>query len=66
MCRKVSPYAYELELPASIQIHRVQPVSIWDTVVENPFVGQRVEPRPAAEVDGAEEYQVPSIENSRV
>jgi len=27
--RRVSPYSYELELPASIHIHRVQPVSPW-------------------------------------
>jgi hypothetical protein len=40
----VSPYAYEFELRASIRIHRVQPVSLLDEVVEDPLVGQRVEP----------------------
>jgi hypothetical protein len=64
--RQVSPYAYELELPASIRIHRVQPVSCLDVVVEDPLVGQRVEPPPSVEVDGEEEYQVLSVEDSRV
>jgi len=46
VCRQVSPYAYKLELPASIRIHRVQPVSLLDMVVEDPLAGQRVEPPP--------------------
>jgi len=66
MCRHVSPYAYELDLPASIQIHRVQPVSLLDEVVEDPLVGQRVEPPPSVEVDREGEYQVSSVEDSRV
>jgi len=66
MCRQVSPYAYELESPASIRIHRVQPVLILDMVVEVPIVGQCVEPPPPVEVDGEEEYQVSSVEDSHV
>jgi len=38
--RRVSPYAYELELPASIQIHPVQPVSLLDPAVNDPHDGQ--------------------------
>jgi hypothetical protein len=41
-----SAYAYEVELPASIQIHRVQPISILDPVVDDPLVGQCVAPPP--------------------
>ena len=66
MRKQVSPYAYELELPASIRIHRVQPVSLLDIVVEDPLVGQRIEPPPPVEVDGEEEYQVSSVEDRRV
>ena len=62
----MTPYAYELELPASIRIHRVQPVSLLDVVVEDPVVGQVVEPPPSVEADGEEEYQVSSVEDSRV
>jgi predicted GH43/DUF377 family glycosyl hydrolase len=66
VCRQVSPYAYESVLPASIRIHRVQSVSLLDTVVDDPMVGQRLEPPPSVEVDGEEEYQVFSVEDSRV
>lgn len=60
------PFAYESELPASIQIHSVQPVSLLDTVVDDPLVGQWIEHPPQVEVDGEEEYQVSSVEDSRV
>jgi len=66
VCKQVSPYAYELELPASIRIHRVQPVSLLDQVIEDPLVGQRIEPPPSVEVDREEEYQVSSVEDSRM
>jgi hypothetical protein len=64
--RRISPYAYELELPASIRIHPVQPVSLLDPVVDDPLVGQRREPPPPVEVHGEEEYQVSSVEDSRI
>jgi len=64
--KQVSPYAYELDLPASTRIHRVQPVSLLDPVVEDPLEGQVVLPPPPVEVDGEEEYQVSSVEDSRV
>ena len=66
MCRQVSPYVYELVLPASIQIHRVQPVSLSDEVVDDPLVGQWVEPSPSVEVYRVGEYQVSSVVDSRV
>jgi hypothetical protein len=62
----VSPYAYELDLPASIRIHRVQPVSLLDPVSEDLLQGQVMPPPPPVEVDGEEEYQVSSIEDSRM
>jgi len=64
--KQVSPYAYELQLPALIRIHRVQPVSLLDPVVEDPLEGQVVLPPPPVEVDGEEEYPVSSVEDSRV
>jgi len=64
--KQVSPYAYELHLPASIRIHRVQPVSLLDPAVEDPLDGQVVLPPPPVEVNGEEEYQVSSVEHSRV
>jgi len=35
----VSPYSYELEQPASIRIHQVQPVSLLNIVQDDPLVG---------------------------
>jgi hypothetical protein len=46
VCMQVSPYVYELELPTAIRIHRDQPLSSLDIVVEDPLVAQRVEPPP--------------------
>jgi len=51
---RISPDAYILELPESIRIHRVQPVSLLDPMVNDPLEGQRVKPPPLVEVDGEE------------
>jgi len=64
--KQVSPYSYQLELPAAIRVHGFQHVLLLDVVVDDPLLGQRVEPPPTVEVDGIEEYQVSSVENSRV
>ena len=66
MCRQVSPYAYELELPVLIRIHRVQHVSLLNPVVDDSLEEQVVDPPPPMEVDGEEEYQVSNVEDSRV
>jgi len=64
VCREVSPYTYELELPASIRIHRVHPVSLLDLVVGDSVEGQVLLPPPPVDVDGEEEYQVLRVEDS--
>jgi hypothetical protein len=66
VCKQVSPYVYRLELPVSIRIHRVQPVSLLDLVVEDPLDGQVEHPPPLVAVDGEEEYQVSGVEDSRM
>jgi len=66
VCSRVSPYVYELELPAAIRIHRVQHFSLLDTVVEDPMARQCVEPPPPVAVDGEEDYQVSSVKDSLV
>jgi len=63
---QISPYAYELELPASIRIHRVEPVSLLDSVVDDPLREQRIDPPPLVEVDGKEEHQVSSVFDSQI
>ena len=64
--RRISTYGYEVEWPASIWIHRVQPVFLLHALVNDPLEGQRVNPPPPIEVDGEEEYQVSSVEDSRI
>lgn len=58
----ISPYAYEFQLPESLWIHRVQPLSLLDPVVDDPLEGERISPPPSVEVDGGEHYQVSSVE----
>ena len=65
VCR-VSPYAYELELFGSIQIHRAQSVPHFDPVVDDPLEGQRNNLPPPVEVEGEEEYQASGVEDSRM
>jgi hypothetical protein len=64
--KKVSPYAYELELPRNFRIHPVHHVSLLDPVAEDPLPEQRVTPPPPVEVDGDQEYQVEQVEDSRM
>jgi len=64
--RRVSPYVNELDLPESIRIHRVQPVSLLDPVVTDPLEGPQIKSQPPVEVDGNEDYQVSSVEDSQM
>lgn len=43
---RVSPYTYELLLPGSIRIHRVQLVSLLDFVVNTSLIWQQIFPHP--------------------
>jgi len=63
---QISPYAFELDLPATIQIHCIHPVSHLDLVVDDPLAGQQVEPQPPAEVDDEEEHQASGVQVSWV
>jgi hypothetical protein len=64
--RRVSPYAYELELPQSLRIHPVHHVSLLDPVAEDHLPGQVITPPPPVEVEGDQEYQVERVEDSRM
>jgi len=64
--RKVSPYAYALQLPGALRIHPVHHVSLLDPVAEDPLPGQKITPPAPVEVDGDYEYQVERVEDSSV
>lgn len=60
------PNAYELDLPATIKIHKVHNVSLFDPGDNNSFPGQAIPPPPPIEVDGEEEYYVDEILDSKL
>jgi hypothetical protein len=64
--RQVSPYAYELALPASIQIQGVQPISHLDPVVQDSSERHVVALPPPVDVDAEEEYHVSSVKHSLI
>jgi len=62
--RRISPYAYALDIPTAIRIHLLNPVFLLDWVVIDRLVSQQIEPPAPVEVDGKEEYQVSTVEDS--
>ena len=64
--RAIGSHTYELEFPAEIKVHPVQPISLLSPVAEDPLPGQIVPPPPPVEVEGEEpEYHVEAVEDSR-
>lgn len=61
----VSPYAYRLELPATMKVHDVFHVSLLRPCSQDPLPGQIIAPRPPVVVDGEDEYYVEEILDSR-
>ena len=61
----ISPYAYRLDLPASMRIHPVFHVSLLRPTADDPLPGQNQDPPPPVEVDGLEEWLVEDIVDSR-
>ena len=63
--RQVSPYAYELELPASMKIHPVFHTSLLSPAGNNPLPGHRQPEAPPVIVDGEEEWEIQEIMDSK-
>jgi hypothetical protein len=61
----ISPYAYRLDLPASMRIHPVFYVDRLRPAAQDPLPGQRIAPPPPVEVDGVEEFEVEEVLDSR-
>ena len=64
--RAIGSDAYELEFPADIKVHPVQPISLLSPVAEDPLPDKIVPPPPPMEVEGEEpEYHIKAMEDSR-
>lgn len=64
--RKISPHAYELNLPKSMKIHPIFHISLLYPAATDPVPGQLQKPPPPVIVDGVEEYEIEEIYNSRM
>lgn len=61
----ISPWAYRLELPASMKIHPVFNVSLLRPAASDPLPCQTNPPSPPVEVNGIDEWEVEEIVDSR-
>ena len=64
--KQVNEVAYRLELPPSIKIHPVFHVSLLEPYKDSTIYGRLQAPPPPIEVDGAEEFEVLEILDSRI
>ena len=62
---QIGSSAFRLKLPSAIKIHPVFHVSLLEPHVANPFPARVVDPPPALQVDGVEEFEVHEILDSR-
>ena len=65
VAKVVSPYAYRLELPASMKVHPVFHVNLLRPAATDALPEQRQEPPPPVEIEGVEEWEVQDILDSR-
>ena len=61
----ISPYAYRLDLPASMKIHPVFHTNLLRPAATDPLPGQNPDPPPPVEVEGVEEWEVEDVIDSR-
>ena len=64
--KQVNEVAYRLQLPPSMKIHPVFHVSLLEPYKDSTIPGRLQVPPPPIEVDGAEEFEVSEILDSRI
>jgi hypothetical protein len=64
--KEVGKYAYELNLPATMDIHPILHVSLLEPVSNDPFPGQAVTPPGPIIVEGESKYEVEEVLDSRM
>jgi hypothetical protein len=64
--RIISPYAYELDLPATMKIHPVHHLFLLELAPNDPLPGQLLPPPLPVVSEAMEEYAVEEVLNSRV
>ena len=63
--RKIGDLNYELELPASMKVHPVFHVSLLLKYEPDRIAGRTQPPPPPVEIEGADEYEVQEVLDSR-
>jgi hypothetical protein len=64
--KEVGKYAYELNLPAMMDVHPVFHVSLLEPVRDDPFPGQAATPPSPIIIEGEPEYEVKEVLDSRM
>jgi hypothetical protein len=64
--KEVGKYAYQLDLPTTMDVHPVFHVSLLEPTRGDPLPGQHLPPPEPVVVDGESEYEVEEVVDSRV
>jgi hypothetical protein len=64
--KEVGKYAYQPDLPATMDVHPVFHVSLLEPTRWDPLPGQQLPPPEPIVVDGESEYEVEEVVDSRV
>jgi transposase InsO family protein len=64
--RKISAHAFELKLPATMQVHPVFHVSLLRPAATDPLPGQHLGPPPPIVVDGFNEWEIDELLDCKI
>jgi hypothetical protein len=64
--KKISPYAYQIELPPSMNCYNVFHPSLLVPTADDSYPKQNTEPPPLVEIDGEDKYCIEAVLDSRI